>query len=112
MIWELEEKITKVVQNYIQESNAAVVSPEVLNLDARCIKIHVSLKNRWIATEFVSALDYYGGFEYIDCNDREQFGSFTFYYGDSDRLTSCLEAYEEHLQQQKEECKCKQEQEK
>lgn len=57
---------------------------EVLGLDQRCGPVW--LGEDFLATEYRQALDYYGGFEYIDKKYITTLGTWTFYSNDDDRV--------------------------
>lgn len=57
---------------------------EALGLDQRCGPVW--LGEDFLATDHRQALDYYGGFEYIDKEYITTLGTWTFYSNDADRV--------------------------
>jgi len=86
---DLLDDIDDTVSSYVKE-NATPVKPSALGLDERC---YTTL---YCSSEFIAVkgptrnLDYYGGFEYIDDEDRRQTGSYTFYLSSSERVRTHL----------------------
>ena len=99
-MWQLQEQITKMVDQYFEDSGAARVSAEDIGLDSRAGYVFVSTEERWIAAVAgnVRSLEYYGGFEYVD--DKLSIDEITFYSGDDSRVTDALEYYIENQNNQ------------
>jgi len=67
-------------------------SPAQLGLDVRCGPVYIDLAEEVIAVTHSSAIDYYGGFEYIkEGEGRTTLGDFTFYSSESDRVADAIE---------------------
>jgi hypothetical protein len=94
-MWELEQQITKLLENYMEEAGAVYISAEDLGLDYRCGRVHISVDENWIAVEgSTKSIDYYGGFEYIDECNKKTIGEFTFYEGEEcNRVSSAIERF-------------------
>ena len=65
------------------------VTADQLGLDPRCGTV-------WVDTDYIvahkgSRIEYYGGFEYIEGDNRDEFGDYVVYYATSDRVQDCLE---------------------
>ena len=96
-MWELQEKIAQMVDQYFEDSCAQRVSAEEIGLDSRAGYVFVSVEEGWIAVRNARSLDYYGGFEYVDHNHRETILDFTFYASGCSRVDDALEFYAENI---------------
>ena len=94
-MWELEQQVTELLKNYMEEAGAVCVGAEDVGLDPRCGRVHISVDENWIAVEgSTSSIDYYGGFEYINECDKKTIGEFTFYEGEEcNRVSSAIERF-------------------
>ena len=103
-MWELQEKIEQMVDQYFEDSCAARVSTEKVGLDSRAGYVFVSTEEGWIAAVAgnVRCLEYYGGFEYIGEEHKVIVGQITFYSSDHSRVSDAIEHYEEQQQQEDE----------
>ena len=92
-MWELQDQIDNLIDQYLEDSNAARVSAEAVGLDSRAGYVFVSTEEGWIAAVAgnVRSLEYYGGFEYVD--DKLSIGEMTFYSSDSSRVADAIEYY-------------------
>ena len=79
---ELQEKIV---------SECTLVDAEKLGLNPRCKELWVCPK--FIATNNRGALDYYGGFEYIEEQYIIQIGGLTVYSEEASRVSEHLQVY-------------------
>lgn len=88
---EMVDKVNSVVEQFIQE-NMKPASAEELGLDERSFYGEVYVSNEYIAAGINSnrSLQYYGGFEYVDEENRTQVGEYVFYSADSDRVADCI----------------------
>ena len=93
-MWELQEQIEQVVDQYFEDASAQRVSAESVGLDARAGYVFISTEEGWIASSNARSLEYYGGFEYIGIEYRITVGEITFYSNDHDRVADALEYYE------------------
>ena len=93
-MWELQEQIEQVVDQYFEDASAQRVSAESVGLDARAGYVFISTEEGWIASRNTRSLDYYGGFEYISEEHKVTVGEITFYSNDHDRVADALEYYE------------------
>ena len=98
-MWELQEQIEQVVDQYFEDAAAIRVSAEAVGLDARAGYVFISTEEGWIASRNTRSLDYYGGFEYISEEHKVTVGEITFYSNDHDRVADALEYY--NAQQEK-----------
>jgi hypothetical protein len=87
---DLIEVITTLVDEFV-ETNTVLVDASVVGLDSRIPRMYVSKNEDFIATKNTRALDYYGGFEYVDSQDRTVVGGWTFYSGDSERVADAID---------------------
>ena len=94
-MWELQEKIEIMVNQYFEDAAAQRVDAEAVGLDARAGSVFISTEEGWIASRNTRTLEYYGGFEYIDIEDRVTVGDVTFYSSDHSRVADALEYYAE-----------------
>ena len=97
-MWELQDQIDNLIDQYLEDSNAARVSAEAVGLDSRAGYVFVSTAEGWIAAVAgnVRSLEYYGGFEYVD--DKLSVGEMTFYSSDSSRVADAIEYYNDEQQ--------------
>jgi hypothetical protein len=61
-----------------------------LGLDQRCGDLYVPKNKMFIATMNARAIDYYGGFEYIDTEHTVSIGSLKVYSAEADRVETAL----------------------
>ena len=92
-MWELQEQIDNLIDQYLEDSDAVRVSAEAVGLDHRAGYVFVSTEEGWIAAVAgnVRSLEYYGGFEYV--TDKLTIGEMTFYSSDSSRVADAIEYY-------------------
>ena len=101
-MWELQDQINNLVEQYFEDSNAARVSTEEIGLDRRAGTVFVSTEEGWIAAVGgnIRSLEYYGGFEYVSDEDKLTIGDTTFYSNDSSRVADAIEYYNDLQDQQ------------
>ena len=94
----IKERIDDIVDDYLRDSEAVEVSAEDIGLDRRAGRVFVSWQERWVAVASNSSrlIEYYGGFEYIDQENKTTVGRYTFYDDGSDRVDECIDYYAEH----------------
>jgi hypothetical protein len=99
-MWELQDQIRNLVDEYFEDSGAVRVSAEAVGLDHRAGYVFVSTEEGWIAAVAgnVRSLEYYGGFEYVD--DKLSIGEITFYSSDSSRVADAIEYYNDDQQRE------------
>ncbi len=102
-MWELQEQIEQMVDQYFEDASAIRVSAEAVGLDARAGYLFISTEEGWIASRNTRSLEYYGGFEYIGIEYRMTVGEITFYSEDHSRVADALEYYNALQEQQGEE---------
>ena len=97
-MWELQDQIDNLIDQYLEDSDAVRVSAEAVGLDHRAGYVFVSTEEGWIAAVAgnVRSLEYYGGFEYVD--DKLSIGEITFYSSDSSRVADAIEYYNDEHQ--------------
>ena len=60
-MWELQQKIEELLEEYMESSGAVKVSAVKVGLDSRCGFVWISTDESWIAVEGSTRLvDYYG----------------------------------------------------
>ena len=98
-MWELEDKINELIQQFIEESDAVCVRADKVGLDYRCGMVYVSIDEDFIAVSHnTNSIEYYGGFEYIDSEYITRLGHMTFYSGETSRVQDCIEYYIENTE--------------
>jgi len=102
-MWELEEQVNWMVEQYFEDSDAIRVNAADLGLDERAGYLFISIEEEWIATNNTRPLDYYGGFEYVEQEYKAVVGAMTFYSADHSRVSDALDYYNEQQGQQREE---------
>ena len=92
-MWELQNQIDNLIDQYLEDSDAVRVSAEAVGLDHRAGYVFVSTDEGWIAAVAgnVRSLEYYGGFEYVD--NKLSIGEMTFYSSDSSRVADAIEYF-------------------
>lgn len=99
-MWELQEQIERMVDEYFEDSGAQRVSAEAVGLDHRAGYVFVSTEEGWIASRNTRSLEYYGGFEYIGEEYRVTVGEITFYSSDHSRVADAIEYYNDEQQRE------------
>jgi hypothetical protein len=99
-MWELQEQIEQMVDQYFEDASAIRVSAESVGLDARAGYLFISTEEGWIASRNTGSLEYYGGFEYIGEEYKMTVGEITFYSKDHSRVADALEYYNALQEQQ------------
>ena len=97
-MWELQEQIEQMVDQYFEDSEAQRVSAEAVGLDHRAGYLFISTEEGWIASRNTRSLEYYGGFEYIGEEYRVTVGEITFYSSDHSRVADAIEYYNDEQQ--------------
>ena len=97
-MWELQEQIERMVDEYFEDSEAQRVSAEAVGLDSRAGYVFISTEEGWIASRNTRSLEYYGGFEYISEEYRVTVGEITFYSSDHSRVADAIEYYNDEHQ--------------
>ena len=93
-MWELQEQVDRLVDQYFEDSSAVRVNAEAIGLDGRAGSVFVSTEECWIAVVgSTRQIDYYGGFEYVHIEHRVTIGDATFFCDDSNRVAEALEYY-------------------
>ena len=90
-LFELIDNISELTDNFI--GNAVKVNPEQLGLDNRCGSLFVTPDCIGTYKERDRALQYYGGFEYVDLDYRHEMGDYVFYSYEDSRVQDHLEQY-------------------
>ena len=90
-LFELIDEVTELTDAFV--GKIGKVNPEQLGLDNRCGKLFVSPDCIGVYKSNDRALQYYGGFEYVDIEYRYEFGDYVFYSAEDNRVRNCLEHY-------------------
>ena len=99
-MWELQEQIERMVDDYFEDAAAQRVSAEDVGLDRRAGYLFISTEEGWIASRNTRSLEYYGGFEYIGEEYRVTVGEITFYSSDHSRVADAIEYYNDEQQRE------------
>ena len=99
-MWELQDQIRNLVDEYFEDSGAVRVSAEAVGLDHRAGYVFVSTEEGWIASMNTRLLEYYGGFEYIGEEYRVTVGEITFYSSGHSRVADAIEYYNDDQQRE------------
>lgn len=96
---ELDEKISELIESYIEDSYVKSVKGSDIGLDPRAgDDILISEQENWVAVRgdySKRILEYYGGFEYVSADDKKVLGEYTFYFSESNRVRNALECFSE-----------------
>ena len=90
-LFDLIDSVTELTDSFI--GNTVKVNPEQLGLDNRCGSLFVTPDCIGTYKERDRALQYYGGFEYVDIEYRYEFGDYVFYSSHDNRVRDHLETY-------------------
>jgi hypothetical protein len=90
-IMDLADEVQDMVERQVQGMRR--VSATELGLDQRCGFAYVDEDMEAIVVDDARArsFNYYGGFEYINDEDKRQLGDYTIYFSTSDRVRDALE---------------------
>jgi hypothetical protein len=91
-LFKLIDDVTELTDSFVG-SNMQMVPANQLGLDIRCGKVFVSPDCIAIHKANDRAVQYYGGFEYVDKEFRHEMGDFVFYSSEDDRIQGHLETY-------------------
>ena len=93
-IYELNDDIAKKVQAFIDE-HGQEVEPESVGLDTR-VGTLIVIENEGVMVEKHRAndIEYYGGFEYIDDEDKSEVGDYVLYSIEASRVEKILDLAE------------------
>jgi hypothetical protein len=88
---EMIDEIQYMVERHVQGLRR--VTANELGLDMRCGRAYVSENMDAIIVDGdARSFNYYGGFEYIDDEDKRQLGDYTVFLDTSDRVRDALES--------------------
>ena len=86
--------VNEVVERHVRKMERC--TPVELGLDMRCGPVYIDRNEEVIAVTCSSAIDYYGGFEYIkEGEGRTTCGSYTFFNTESSRVQECFDCLNE-----------------
>jgi len=84
------DAVNEVVERHVRKMESC--SPTELGLDVRCGPVYIDRDEEVIAVTHSSAIDYYGGFEYIkEGEGRMVCGDYTFFNTESSRVQDCFD---------------------
>ena len=86
---ELIDEVQDMVERHVQGLRR--VRADDLGLDYRCGRAYVDADCIIVDAGNARSFDYYGGFEYIDAEDKRQLGDYVVYLNTSDRVMEALE---------------------
>jgi len=82
--------VNEVVERHVRKMERC--TPNELGLDMRCGPVYIDRDEEVIAVSHSSAIDYYGGFEYIKEDEgRKTCGDYTFFTTESSRVQDCFD---------------------
>lgn len=97
-IEQIKDKINQTIEELLGEefSKATTEQRELLGrsvIDPRALpsQMWYNEDTLVVPTAHIGMLNYYGGFEYIGKEDRAEFGDYTVFSGDSDRVQELLD---------------------
>ena len=90
-LFTLIDEVTELTDNYI--GTMEKVPAVKLGLDNRSGSLFVSPDCIAVYKSNDRALQYYGGFEYVDTEYRHEMGDFVFYSAEDDRIQGHLQDY-------------------
>lgn len=90
-VLDLVDEVQDMVERHVRGMRR--VSADELGLDYRCGRAYVDEDMQAILVDSGGArgFDYYGGFEYIDAEDKRMLGDYVVYLDTSDRVRDALE---------------------
>lgn len=94
----LQDKITDLVEEFIENSNTFTLGAnglDLVGLDFRSGRLTVSVDSDFVCTTNPRSIEYYGGWEYIDSDYKTVMGGYTFYDGEAGRVGSVIESVRE-----------------
>ena len=109
MLHEIISKLEDLVNDIFHENETIDVYADRLGLDRRAGRVTISKDGGFIAATNNRSLEYYGGFEYIDSDDKISIGEWTFYFDTSSRVERALACYFDNLEEDKEEIESEEE---
>lgn len=88
------DEVNEVVRRHVNsEMEAILTSNEKIGLDPRCGVVYVDSESIAVDKSCDRALQYYGGFEYVDKDKRVELGDYVFYLAEDDRVRDHLDRY-------------------
>jgi hypothetical protein len=88
----LEDNIAQLTDQYL--NSLRMTDAEGIGLDPRAgYSVYVSTTAIAVNRNDVRMLDYYGGFEYVDGDDRVDLGDIVVFKNDSSRVQDCIDHY-------------------
>lgn len=92
-LYDLIEDVVDLTRDF--RSRMERVSADKIGLDPRAGMVYVGEDCIAVDSNYVRALEYYGGFEYVEKCFRITVGDMTFYTDEDSRVSRCLERYSE-----------------
>jgi hypothetical protein len=90
-LFDLVDEVTELTDTFV--GGMIKVNAEQLGLDNRCGSLFVTPDCIGTYKGRDRALQYYGGFEYVDTEYRYEFGDYVFYSAEDGRVQGHLEQY-------------------
>lgn len=88
-LYDAQECISEIGETLLKE--ATLEDSTMLGLDERCGKLYVGDDFLAVSVGADRWLQYYGGFEYIEKEYRQQIGDYVFYSVDADRVAEAFD---------------------
>lgn len=98
----LKDKLESFVDDIFSDYDTIAVYADKIGLDFRAGCVTISKEGGFIATTSTRALEYYGGFEYVNSEDKITIGDWTIYFDSSSRVETALECYFGDLEEDEE----------
>jgi glutathione synthase/RimK-type ligase-like ATP-grasp enzyme len=91
-IYDLIDSVEEKTRRFVND-NMDLVPASDLGLDLRCGRLFVNEDGIAVSKDGDRSLQYYGGFEYVDKDYRNELGDYVFYTVDDDRVREHVEQY-------------------
>lgn len=94
-VWELSDEVSNLVDTFIFD-RMKKVKAEDMGLDSRAgYSLYVNDDCIAVRKYNDRSLQYYGGFEYVESEHRQEIGDMVFYMVDSGRVADCIDCLNE-----------------
>lgn len=93
-VFDLIRQTDKLTERFVLNETDRTSAAE-LGLDARCGYLHLTPNCVIVEKCNDSRLQYYGGFEYVDKENRKEIGDYVFYLADNEdgRVAECINRF-------------------
>ena len=102
--YDLIDRINEMVERHInKEMEQVYANRDTVGLDERCGVLYINDEAVATAKHNDSRLQYYGGFEYVDKDYRQEIGDYVFYFSESSRVQDCIEHFYDIVKEEEQE---------